>query len=58
MMKLGLDCLSCLDPMAGIHSYSIRDICSSCGGHSKVEPMNGKTVKQSREPVMRLKVQT
>lgn len=28
----GLNCMSCLQPMAGIHSYAARRECVECGG--------------------------
>ena len=57
VMRSGLDCISCALPMCGVHSYTIRDTCSPCGGDSKIEPMKGKTVKHRREPMMKLKEQ-
>ena len=27
-----LDCISCGQPMCGIHSYTIREVCTPCGG--------------------------
>lgn len=28
----GLNCMSCLQPMCGIHSYAARRECVDCGG--------------------------
>lgn len=27
-------CISCTEEMVGIRSYSVREICSPCGGHA------------------------
>lgn len=30
------ECMSCTESMQGVHSYSIREECSACGGVSLV----------------------
>ena len=29
------ECTSCCEPMTGIYSYSIREVCTPCGGQAK-----------------------
>lgn len=47
-LPASLACISCNEPMPGITSYDVREICVGCGGLSKIQEEEARRKERAR----------